>query len=67
LEICISIGAVTARASLFIHELGHNLGLDDRGKKETAMFTPAKGNGKVYWAVNYLSEEWDALALADCL
>jgi hypothetical protein len=53
------------QTSTFMHELGHNLGLKHRGKKETAMFTSDKGGGKAYWAENYLSEEWSSLNLVN--
>jgi hypothetical protein len=53
----------TKQASVFMHELGHDLGLKDRGKKETAMFTSDKGGGKNYWATNYLKEEWNSIIL----
>ena len=53
----------TKQASLFMHELGHNLDLGDRGDKHTAMFTPPKGGNKQFWKKDYLSDEWPFLVL----
>ncbi len=47
-----------------MHELGHELGLGDRGKKETGMYIPSMGDGKGFWAVDYLSGEWKDLDLS---